>query len=571
MPEGRKCATCGADFVVSDDDKAFIQKVSPEYGGKKLELPLPNKCPECRRLEHLIWRNERCIYKTKSEKGKDIVSIYAPNSGYKVYSQDEFYSDDWDATEYGQEFDFDRPFFEQYNELIKNTPCLSRRVVEVENSDYVSNCWHVKNCYLLYNAGYDEDCLYSTQLFYSKNCSDCFDVKNSERLYGSTDCDNCQNSSYLHHCKNTYESHFCYDCSDCKNVIMSTNLRHKQYYIRNKEYTKDEYFAKLEELGFGRRSNTDKLYNEFIEIKKAAIHKENNNVKTEDSLGDYLVECKGCYYCFNGFRSENCHYTYDVDDAGKDTRYADYIAECELCYDGLSVSGYKNILGCFSVGGRTNVYCNTCMNCENCFGCTMLRDKKFCILNKQYSEEEYNQLMPKIYEHMKSTEEWGRFMPPSISPFGYNETVAGDYYPKSKEEAQKLGAKWQDEDFGLKYDGPFYEPENDINSYKDESKQQELLSGIIRCEVTGKPFRVVPQELAFYIENNIPVPTKHSEARFKELFNLRNPRKLYHRQCMCEESGHDHEGRCKNEFETTYAPDRPEKVYCESCYQKSVI
>ena len=27
---------------------------------------------------------------------------------------------------------------------------------------------------------------------------------------------------------------------------------------------------------------------------------------------------------------------------------------------------------------------------------------------------------------------------------------------------------------------------------------------------------------------------------------------------------------CKKEFETSYAPDRPEIVYCESCYNKEV-
>ena len=29
-------------------------------------------------------------------------------------------------------------------------------------------------------------------------------------------------------------------------------------------------------------------------------------------------------------------------------------------------------------------------------------------------------------------------------------------------------------------------------------------------------------------------------------------------------------GKCTNEFETSYAPERPEIVYCESCYQKEV-
>ncbi len=34
---------------------------------------------------------------------------------------------------------------------------------------------------------------------------------------------------------------------------------------------------------------------------------------------------------------------------------------------------------------------------------------------------------------------------------------------------------------------------------------------------------------------------------------------------------HHGKGRCPNEFETSYAPDRPEIVYCESCYQSEVV
>jgi len=31
---------------------------------------------------------------------------------------------------------------------------------------------------------------------------------------------------------------------------------------------------------------------------------------------------------------------------------------------------------------------------------------KYCILNKQYSKEEYEELVPKIIEHMQKTGEW---------------------------------------------------------------------------------------------------------------------------------------------------------------------
>jgi len=42
---------------------------------------------------------------------------------------------------------------------------------------------------------------------------------------------------------------------------------------------------------------------------------------------------------------------------------------------------------------------------------------------------------------------------------------------------------------------------------------------------------------------------------------LRNPRKLYERVC----------DKCGKDMITTYSPERPEVVYCESCYNKEVI
>ena len=34
---------------------------------------------------------------------------------------------------------------------------------------------------------------------------------------------------------------------------------------------------------------------------------------------------------------------------------------------------------------------------------------------------------------------------------------------------------------------------------------------------------------------------------------------------------HKKEEPCPNEFETTYAPERPEIVYCEQCYLREVV
>ncbi|MBU0626695.1 hypothetical protein KKH82_04680 [Patescibacteria group bacterium] len=83
------------------------------------------------------------------------------------------------------------------------------------------------------------------------------------------------------------------------------------------------------------------------------------------------------------------------------------------------------------------MYCSCCRNIKDCFGCISLNNAQYCILNKQYTKVEYETLVPKIIEHMTKTEERGEFFPSSISPFGYNETVASEYYHLTKEEAIK--------------------------------------------------------------------------------------------------------------------------------------
>ena len=62
---------------------------------------------------------------------------------------------------------------------------------------------------------------------------------------------------------------------------------------------------------------------------------------------------------------------------------------------------------------------------------------------------------------------------------------------------------------------------------------------------------------------NIPIPRVHPDERHKQRLKLRNPMVLYHR--ICSKEG------CSNEFETTYAPERKEVVYCKECYQKEVL
>jgi hypothetical protein len=88
----------------------------------------------------------------------------------------------------------------------------------------------------------------------------------------------------------------------------------------------------------------------------------------------------------------------------------------------------------------------------------------------------------------------------------------------------------------------------------------EILNWAILCEKTGRPFKIQPLELSLLRKMNVPAPRLHPDQRHRDRFALRNPRKLWERNCA----------KCQKPIKTTYSPDRPEIVYCEGCYMKEV-
>lgn len=86
-----------------------------------------------------------------------------------------------------------------------------------------------------------------------------------------------------------------------------------------------------------------------------------------------------------------------------------------------------------------------------------------------------------------------------------------------------------------------------------------LLAGIIQCEKTGEPFRILKEELRFYITHDLPIPRKHPQVRYNERISFLNPKKL--KSALCSECGVD--------IHTTYDVTQ-RKVLCEECYRKIV-
>ena len=556
----KSCKQCSVQFEITQDDLAFYDKVSPVFNGVKYQIPEPSLCPNCRQQRRLTFRNERKFYPRKSDLGGgQIISTYSEDKPFPVYGQEEWWSDDWDPLSYGRDFDFSRPFFEQFQELKNQVPHPYLVNMHSENSQYTNHAAYNKNCYLCVNTGYSEDCLYcSSYCLRNKNCVDCLAIKDCELCYSCVDSNQCFHSHFLLECNNCQDSLFCFDCQNCEHCYGCSNLRNKKYCFFNQQLKKEEYFQAVNRIQLNSKTHLEKEQQKYSQMIQGALHKSSKKVQCENCQGHYLDSCKNTFQSFFVFKSEDTSYSYDAGEM-KSSQDVTEPFQGELQYETHACNG-----GYLMLFTSKCYYCQNVFNSEYCwhsnnlFACLGLKHNQYCILNKQYTKEEYEELVPKIIEHMKNTGEWGEFFPVELSPFAYNETVAQEYFPLTKESALEKGWRWKketDEIPNVTKKIPAERLPDVITEIPDD-----ILNWAIICERSKRPFKIIPQELKFYREQGLPVPHLHPDERHKDRMALRNPRKLWTRKC----------DKCAKEIETTYAPKRPEKVYCEECYLAEV-
>jgi len=545
-------------------EKAFLEKI---------EMPLPTKCPTCRRQGRFAWRNERRLYhRTCDLTGKQIISIYSPESPYKVYDQHEWHTDKWDGLEQGRDFDFSKPFFPQFDALMRACPKISVFTSQNVNSDFTNGAQQDKNCFMIFVSDHNEDCYYSYGIDSCQNCLECLNCFKSVLCVECTDCSECYNLAHSERSHNCRDSFFLSDCKGCHDCFGCFGLRNKQYCIFNEQHTKEGYLKKLKQLNTGNVTTLTAARDIFR--KKAAaqqIHQYYDGNGNDNVTGDHIVHCRNCIECYDSGDLEDCGYLI-FSFKSKDCFDGHVVVDhCERTYGTISTIGQYNTQFTFvSFYSKNSQYLDHCQHCEDCFACSGLKKKRYCIFNKQYTEEEYKVLKKKIVEHMKKSPlrslegssagqacEWGQHLPPSLSPFGYNETVAQEYFPMTKEEILKRGWNYREdtESQTSAYQGPTYDLPPDIKDAPDDVTEK-----ILTCAQSGKPFKIIPQELSLYRQHILPLPRASFDERHLERIQRRNPRCLWERKCS----------KCGNEVESSFSPERPEKIYCETCYLKEV-
>lgn len=289
-------------------------------------------------------------------------------------------------------------FLEEYEKLRKKFPFVATVGNGNDNCDYSDNLFDSKNCYFVFESAEMEDCMYTEDGF--KEVSD---VECRFGLEGNGNCDcldfascsNCYGSQSIARC---YDVWYSWDIGDCHDCFGCANLANKAYCIFNVQYTKEEYEEKLPEL---KKMPKEEVLRRRAEVIKKfpQLHSEHFDYTNSDYC-DYVYHVTNCYYCFDCANDEDSGYltaSYECKDVWDSLHVVrgEQLAEC-------SYSG--DIYNCYKVTDCTRCYdsyfLEDCLDCHNCFGCTHLSHKQYCILNVQYTKEEYNEKIAAIKEEL---------------------------------------------------------------------------------------------------------------------------------------------------------------------------
>lgn len=554
----RTCRFSGERFYVRPEDIEFYRKI---------RVPLPTLSPLERSRRRMAFAPGYQFYRVESAASGDmIISVYPPATPFKIYEHQRWFSDAWDPMVYGRTYDPGQSFFGQLRsvQLAVPRPNLITDSTNI-NSDYTNNSRNLKDCYLVFDSVFGENVYYSEFCPGSKDSLDSWFLVQSDSCYKSWG-ENLYRCVYAQHCFQCVESAFLYDCVGCEYCFMSANLRNKKYYFYNQPLTKEEYERKMRTINLGDNTIFQKYLDEYAQLKQNAIRKNTFNLRAVDSVGDWIIDSRDCFETL--FASQCERVAYSLGAYGyRDSYDVTFGMGGESCYEFLAASVAEKNYGIkFSAiihDSRDLEYCDLCYNCHDCFGCVGLRNKSFCIFNKQYTEDEYWRTVDEIKTAMLARGEYGEFFPPELSSFPYNASLATAYPGYGDlEEAKRYGYTIEDiqegESGGSMETIRSSDLPTDIKDVDDV-----ILTKAILDETHGKKFRITPYELQFYRKFNLPLPRCAPVVRMNQWrrdFDLRL--RFFERPCT----------KCGKAMQTIYAPDRPEKnIFCEACYNNEVI
>src|SRR3989338_100976 len=495
---------CEKEFEITDEDIKFL---------KMLRAPAPNYCPTCRRIRRFVYMGLSQLFKIKCQAPghkESIISILSSDCPFPVYDYKYFISDKFNPFLLGRKYEEGSPLeflFEMRKEF--PMPSFLNRDPSSVNSEYSNGGRNLKNGYYVFACYNSENIWYSSMASQSKNVMDSRYANKCENSYSVVHSDNIYNSSFLYFSKDCTDSMFLFDCRNCQDCFGCVNLRNKKYCVWNKQLSKEDYDEFIKSISPLRRDDLKNYKDKWWELVKTLPLNASRNIAVENVSGVMLLNTRNS---FDVTASENSEHIRHADGGLSHEDSMDFIysgGDSSLVYETINIGSQSSNVK-FSVSSKfctNSEFIFNSKNLDNCFMCFVLQNKSYCVLNKQYSKEEYWPSVDKIKCEMWERGEYGDGFPMKFSAQAYNMSIASVSFPLSDEEIVKLGgylAKEPESNAGeiKTLSG------KDIPETIDEATDDVVNHGIA-CDVTGKPFRITPSELQFYRRMKIPIPSVH--------------------------------------------------------------
>ncbi|MEK7105336.1 MAG: hypothetical protein AAB865_01495 [Patescibacteria group bacterium] len=498
--------------------------------------------------------------------GEPILTYVHPDIKTPIVSDQEWHNlDVGSMPEYQREVDLTRPMLDQFRDLVSVVPMGARREWKNIVNTVGVGMWDVEDCYIVFSTVGTKRAMYTYYcLEGSEDITQSVFVRTSQSCFGSTHIDRCHSCTVAVESRDCINCAFIFDCRNCEDCFGASNLRNKKYVFFNEQLTKEQYQERMKSIDLSCRSTYKEYYQRFIDLIGSAAFPENFNMNSGDSNGEYLTDCvrvtdsyymnkcTDCAYNYGSGGAEGCYYLSSAYPA----------TNSWMCAVLLDCSNVKYSAMCGK--SRELEYCYNCHDSEYCFGSVGLRNKKFHIFNRPYSEEEYWKKVDELKCAMLDRGEYGEYFPLDLSPNGMQFSMTPILYDVEVDEMKKFNAPMYDPDRGAVLAPKKTVEEAPLNS----ADVPDCLKDVDPSLWVAKPFMdqkvnrrwtVVPKEFEFYRSHNLPFPEEHYTSRLRRQIQMMN---LPLREVVNCAACHKSITVGKNKTFTA------RKVYCTDCYLK---
>lgn len=291
-------------------------------------------------------------------------------------------------------------FFKELQRLTTLFPKPSLKIIGSDNCEYGNNLYYCKNLYSSFDNANCTDSAYLFDSYMVANSIDCDYAVESELCYESVDPFKCFNCNYTDYCSSLRDSWYCYGCSG-NDLFGCAYLQNKSFCIFNRQLTEQEYRQEIEKY---KKLPAEKVLEIVKELKKRFPITQTNGANNENTdFGNYIHFDKNCYLCFDAAQDENCAYVYDTFFC-KNVIDGTYSGQnVELSYEVVSSANlFNSNYIIWSKNCSDSSYLLNCFNVKNSLGCVFLANKEYCILNRQFTKEDYEKISSQILTELKA-------------------------------------------------------------------------------------------------------------------------------------------------------------------------